>query len=103
MRLGVAMLIAWFLTSCEAASSAPQASPAPAPVPASVQQLLPYYGSYADGSGDVVVVARLGWFFDMKTAAYRTMYATRSPSRFTIGIRFLEPTPKFADLSFSAQ
>jgi uncharacterized protein len=103
MRLVVATLMAAVLVSCGAASSAPQASQASAPVPASVHQLLPYYGSYADGSGDVVVIARLGWFFDMKTAAYRTIYATRNPSRFTIGMRFLEPTPKFADLSFSGQ
>jgi len=101
MRLVVATLVAASLTSCGTASPGPEASTAP--VPASVQQLLPYYGSYADGRGHVLVIARLGWFFDMKTAAYRTIYATRSPSRFTIGMRFLEPTPKFADLSFSGQ
>ena len=42
----------------------------------------------------------MGWFFDMADAAYRTIYATRSPAEFTIGFRFLRPVPKFADLSF---
>jgi uncharacterized protein len=99
----VATVMAALLVRCGTASSSTVASPAPAPVASSVQQLLPYYGSYSDGSGDVVVIARLGWFFDTKTAAYRTIYATRSPTHFTIGRRFLEPTPKFADLSFSGQ
>lgn len=96
-----ATLVAACLFSC--GPSTPISSPSPPPVPASVQQLSPYYGSYTDGSGDVVVIARLGWFFDIKTAAYRTIYATRGPDHFTIGLRFLEPTPKFADLSFAAQ
>jgi dienelactone hydrolase len=103
MRAVVATLMAASLISCGPTSSSPATSPARAPVPASVQQLAPYYGSYSDASGDVVVIARLGWFFDMKTAAYRTIYASGSPSHFTIGVRFLEPSPKFADLSFSQQ
>ena len=102
MRFGVATLMAATLISCAPASSSAPASAA-APIPARVQQLLPYYGSYSDGSGDVVVIARLGWFFDMNTAAYRTIYATRSATDFTIGPGFLEPTPKFADVSFSGQ
>ncbi|HUE67901.1 MAG TPA: prolyl oligopeptidase family serine peptidase [Candidatus Acidoferrum sp.] len=101
MRLTPATLIAACLFSC--GPSTPISSPSPPPVPASVQQLSPYYGSYTDGSGDVVVIARPGWFFDIKTAAYRTIYATRGPDHFTIGPRFLESTPKFADLSFAAQ
>lgn len=48
------------------------------------------------------MIARLGWFFDMRDAAYRTIYATRSPNRFTIGRRFEVPLPKFADLLFDA-
>jgi len=63
--------------------------------------LLPYYGSYAMGGGDTVVIARLGWFFDLGNAAYRTMYLGRSPGRFSIGWRFLEPLPKLADLVFA--
>ena len=101
MRLGVATLAAVFLISC--GTTSPSSPASPAPIAASVQQLLPYYGSYSDGSGDVVVIARLGWFFDLRTAAYRTIYATGSPTHFTIGLRFFEPTPKFADLSFSGQ
>jgi len=70
------------------------------PTEASPQSLLPYYGSYSTDTGDVVVIARLGWFFDMRTSVYRTIYATSSPARFTIGTRFHEPLPKFADLLF---
>jgi uncharacterized protein len=103
MRVAVATLVAASVISCGNASSSYPASPASAPRPASVQQLVPFYGSYSDVSGDVVVIARLGWFFDMTTASYRTIYATASPTHFTIGPRFLEPTPKFADLSFSGQ
>lgn len=64
---------------------------------------MPYYGSYGDASGDLVVIARLGWFFDMKTAAYRTIYTTSNAARFTIGPRFLEPSPTFAALTFTGQ
>lgn len=65
-----------------------------------MESLVPHYGSYADASGNIVVIARLGWYFDMRTSAYRTIYATGSPDRFTIGLRFSEPIPKFADLVF---
>jgi len=64
--------------------------------------VIPYYGSYATDDGDIVVVARLGWFFDIQSSAYRTIYATTSPNHFTIGMRFLEPLPKFADLVFGS-
>ena len=97
MRLVCAALIAASIAAC--GQSTP--TPPPEPVPASLQQLSPFYGSYANEGGDVVVVARLGWFFDMRTAAYRTIYSTSNPARFTIGPRFLEPDPKLADLSFS--
>ena len=103
MRGVLATVMAAALAGCATGPSSTPASPAFNPVGASVQQLSPYYGSYSDGNGDVVVIARLGWFFDMKTAAYRTIYATPSPTHFTIGLRFLEPTPKFADLSFTQQ
>ena len=72
----------------------------PAPVPASMASLLPFYGSYAIAGGDTVVIARLGWFFDVGDASYRTIYSGGSPGRFSIGLRFLEPLPKFADLVF---
>lgn len=103
MRGALATVMAATLIGCGTASSGTGASPATTPAAASVKQLLPYYGSYSDARGAVAVIARLGWFFDMKTAAYRTIYATRSPTHFTIGFRFLEPTPKFADLSFGPQ
>ena len=70
------------------------------PTEASPQSLLLYYGSYSTDTGDVVVIARLGWFFDMRTSVYRTIYATSPPARFTIGTRFHERLPKFADLLF---
>lgn len=75
----------------------PPASIAPA---ATIDALAPYYGSYAADDGDTIVIARLGWFFDLRDADYRTIYSTASSNRFTIGYRFAEPLPKFADLTF---
>jgi uncharacterized protein len=62
--------------------------------------LAPYFGSYGTDDGDILVIARMGWFFDLRNGAYRTLYATGAANRFTIGFRFLQPTPKFADLTF---
>ena len=98
MRSGVVAVLAmtWML-AC-AAQSPPVATPSPAA--ASIDALLPHYGSYITADNDIVVIARLGAFFDMRDGAYRTIYATRSPNRFTIGGRFEVPLPKFADLEF---
>jgi len=76
--------------------------PGAPPVAASRTSLDSCFGSYSLDDGDIVVIARLGWFFDMRDAAYRTIYATRSPSHFTIGGRFEVPLPKFADLLFDS-
>lgn len=100
-RLGVlaAMLL---LASCSSGASGAAGSPASAapPVAATVDALTPYFGSYAMDDQDTVVIARLGWFFDLGDADYRTVYSTDSPGRFTIGRSFLQPVPKFADLVF---
>jgi len=72
------------------------------PVAASRTSLDPYFGSYSMDDGDIVVIARMGWLFDMRDAAYRTIYATQSPNHFTIGGRFEVPLPKFADLLFGS-
>ena len=48
------------------------------------------------------MIARLGWYFDLRTADYRTIYSTGSPEHFTIGFRFQVPVPKFADLTFKS-
>lgn len=95
-------MVLLFLASCApgGGSSQPQASAPPSPA-ATVVAITPYFGSYAMDDGDTVVIARLGWFFDMRDAAYRTIYSTGSPDRFTIGMAFLEPLPKFADLVFA--
>ena len=89
------------LLSC-APGGGPATSPSPVvrPVPATVQALTPYFGSYRTDDGDILVVARMGWFFDMRDGTYRTMYATASPAAFTIGPAFLQPVPKIADLNF---
>jgi dienelactone hydrolase len=71
-------------------------------VPATVEDLAPYFGSYATDDQDTVVIARMGWFFDMGDATYRTIYATSSPRRFTIGQTFLGALPAFADLTFGS-
>src|SRR5215831_9379672 len=75
-------------------------STATSPQAATVQELTPYHGSYAMQDGDTVVVARLGWFFDFRDAAYRTIYQTAADHRFTIGRTFEDAHPTFADLVF---
>jgi len=72
------------------------------PAAATEAALTPYFGSYSMSDGDILVIARLGWFFDLKDATYRAIYATGSATHFTIGPRFQEPVPKFADLVFDA-
>ena len=87
---------------CLSCTSGKEAAPTPAipSSPATVEALAAYYGAYATDDGDTLVIARLGWFFDLRDGAYRTIYATAEPNRFTIGHRFAVPTPKFADLTF---
>src|SRR5690349_5958783 len=100
MRLAVAGAV---LAVCLAACG--QSSPtvaAPPPAAAAETALTPYFGSYSLTDGDIIVIARLGWFFDLRDAAYRTIYATNSAGHFTIGPRFEEPLPRFADLAFGA-
>jgi len=103
VRVGVAaVLAATCLVSCAPSSAVARPSPSPTPPPqAASESLLPYYGSYRTDDGDILVIARLGWYFDMATADYRTIYASAAPQRFTIGTRFQEPLPKFADLAFA--
>ncbi len=101
MRRWVAALAAMCAAACSSSTGASAPTAYAAPKPATPQDLAPYYGSYAVPGGDVVVIARLGWYFDLADADYRTIYATRSPTRFEIGDRFEVPNPKFADLVFS--
>lgn len=97
-----AVLVITCLLSCAPGGSAtPSPSTAVPPEPAALDALSSYFGSYVSDDGDTFVIARLGWFFEMRDGAYRTIYATSSPTRFTIGLRFLEPLPKFADLAFN--
>ncbi|HVS50220.1 MAG TPA: alpha/beta hydrolase [Candidatus Dormibacteraeota bacterium] len=104
MRLGVAaVLVMSCLLSCAPKGSG-VTSPASsvAPLPATIDALTPYFGSYGTDDGDILIIARMGWYFDLRDSAYRTMFATTSPNRFTIGHLFLEPVPKFADLVFAS-
>lgn len=63
--------------------------------------LLPYYGSYATPGGDTIVIARMGWFFDVSSSAYRTIYVGPSPGHFSIGCVYRVALPKCADLAFA--
>src|SRR5258706_6500010 len=94
--LGVAVC----LVACSTASST---ASAPSPMPATTALLLSPCGSYAAPNGDIFVIARLGWYVDLQTSDYRTIYSTGGPDRFEIGFRFEEPLPKYADLTFSGQ
>ena len=95
------MLVAGMLACAPGSSVSPPLPTAP-PAAATIESLLPYFGSYRTGDGDTLVIARMGWFFDLRDAAYRTIYSTRTPNRFTIGRLFEEPLPVFADLVFAA-
>jgi dienelactone hydrolase len=84
--------------------SAGGAKPTPATIPGLADQhaLSAFYGSYRADDGRVLVIARLGWFFDMRDATYRSIYVGAAPNRFTIGPAFAIPLPKYADLAFAA-
>jgi dienelactone hydrolase len=102
MRRGLTLMAIACLLSCTSGSGAvatPSISAAP-PAEAGSDALSPYFGSYSTTDGDILVIARMGWFFDMRDATYRTIYATPTPNRFTIGLQFFRPLPKFADLVF---
>lgn len=96
------MLLVGLLSCAPGGGAPPLAVPTIAPAPAGLGSLSAYYGSYDAGDGDILVIARMGWYFDMRDSAYRTIYATRSPNHFTIGRLFMEPLPVFADLVFTA-
>lgn len=99
MRLMVAALIALVVAvACTQPAGTSKITPAPAPV--DTQALSRVFGSYRADDGRVFVIARLGWFFDVRDATYRTIYAGAAPNRFTIGPAFAIPLPKYADLIF---
>src|SRR5260370_29440994 len=80
MRLMVAVFIALVLpvacTQPAATSQTPTAT-APAPAPADTHSLSQVFGSYRADDGRVFVIARLGWFFDVRTP--RTARFTPEP------------------------
>jgi uncharacterized protein len=102
MRPLLAASIALLLAAACVPASTPTAAPSPvrAPNAADSNALSPFFGSYRAGDGRVFVIARLGWFFDLRDATYRTIYMGDAPNRFTIGLAFQVPLPKFADLMF---
>lgn len=102
MRLGVAAVLVMGMLSCAPGGSGSSSLPTAPPAAATLGSLLPYFGSYRTGDGDVVVIARMGWYLDTSDSTYRTIYATRSSDRFTIGRQFMQPLPVFADLVFAA-
>src|SRR4029077_8748999 len=104
MRLAAAAAIAVSLSGCGLGSPSEnggQNPAAPAPALATMADLLPYYGSYATPAGDTLVIARMGWFFDVSSSAYRTIYLGPSPGHFTIGCLFRLALPKCAALDFT--
>lgn len=96
------LLLVLLLVSACGGGGGNSPSPTP-PVAASLAALNPYYGSYAASDGDVVVIARMGWYFDLRTSIYRTIYASASSNRFAIGPAFEQPMPKVADLVFGPE
>jgi uncharacterized protein len=107
MRALVAGSIALLLVAaCSPATAGPKPSPSAAPtslsspVTAGPAELQTYFGSYRAGDGRVFVIARLGWFFDVRDSTYRTLYIGSAANRFTIGPGFAVPLPAAADLLF---
>src|SRR5713226_6144212 len=95
----IALLLA---AACVHATSNVATTPTPvaAPEPAGPQALSSVFGSYRVADGRIFVIARLGWFFDMQDATYRTIYMGATASRFTIGPAYAVPLPKYGDLIF---
>src|SRR5260370_6604137 len=91
----IALLVA---AACAQSTSVEPATPTP--VAAELTALAPFFGSYATGDGRVFVIARHGWFFDIRDATYRTIYPGATRNRFTIGPAFEVPLPTFANLRF---
>src|SRR5260370_1701044 len=91
------------MLSCAPGRSGSPSLPTAPPARATIKPLEPCFGSYRTGDCDTLVIARMGWYFDMRDSAYRTMYLTRSPNHFTIGKLFEDPLPVFADLVFNAR
>ncbi len=67
---------------------------------ANPSELVPFFGTYATDDGRSFVIARHGWFFDIRDATYRTIYSGATPNRFTIGPAFDAALPTFANLRF---
>jgi len=101
-RLGVAYIAMVVAVACAQPPAASSSTPTTgrAPAPADTQTLSSVFGSYRADDGRVFVIARLGWFFDIRDATYRTIYAGAAPNRYTIGPAFAIPLPKYADLIF---
>ncbi len=98
MRAFIAASVALIMVAaCSQTSHEPIAVPTPRA--ATPSELTPFFGSYVTRDGRVVVIARLGWFFDLRDATYRTIYAGAT-GRFTIGPAFAVPLPVFAELRF---
>jgi dienelactone hydrolase len=97
-RMGVAFSVLVLAVAC--AQPAATSSTTPTPAPADIQSLTPVFGSYRAEDGRVFVIARLGWFFDVRDATYRTIYAGAAPNHFSIGPAFAIPLPKYAALIF---
>jgi len=97
-RLRVALIALFLAVAC--AQPTATSSTTPTPAPADTQSLTPVFGSYRADDGRVFVIARLGWFFDVRDATYRTIYNGAAPNHFSIGPAFAIPLPKYADLTF---
>lgn len=99
MKALLAASIALLLVAC--ATGAQSRSYEAAPAPAQPGELSSFYGSYRTAGGQVFVIARHGWFFDVSDADYRTIYAGHNANQFTIGRAFAQPLPKQSDLAFA--
>ena len=101
-RIFAAGLVLLTLGACTGRGAAALVKPKSAPpAEATMAALMPYYGSYRLDPSSFIVIARLGWFFDSRDSAYRTLYAGSAANRFTIGPGFRVPLPTFTEIVFS--
>jgi dienelactone hydrolase len=99
MRAFIAAFVA-LLMAAACAQTGHEPVAVPTPRAATPTELAPFFGSYVARDGTVFVIARLGWFFNIRDATYRTIYSGSAPGRFTIGPAFAMPLPVLAELRF---
>ena len=92
-------MVALLLLNGCAPTSPAQASPSPAPS-IQIANFERYAGAFRSADGVTYVVNGHGHLLNLRDSAFRQLYPTATPDRFTVGRAFAIPSPKQADVSF---